>query len=221
MTQVHARSTFPQSFQGSLGVVRPLGASRLGAGLAHTPLKWLGEPICLHRWLFTRDGVTLPGTIFLIFYFDVLFSSASLFLVSLTAFRLWLHHASCRLTVCPLSTSRSRMLFFSRREGSSVKSCLQLRVLRLRSQWFLATSALQHGVSSKIMSPLELLAKRATPRERRRWRLSWRKRQLQAWRWPPTCGHRSPPSPPRRTPCTSSTATENWHLHLYLYSLLL
>ena len=44
MTQVHARSTFPQ-LQGSLGVVRPLGASRLGAGLAHTPLKWLGEPI--------------------------------------------------------------------------------------------------------------------------------------------------------------------------------
>ena len=36
----------PQSFQGSLGVVRPLGASRLGAGLAHTPLKWLGEAIC-------------------------------------------------------------------------------------------------------------------------------------------------------------------------------
>ena len=29
----------PQSFQGSLGVVRPLAASRLGAGLAHTPLK--------------------------------------------------------------------------------------------------------------------------------------------------------------------------------------
>ena len=45
MTQVHAKSTFPQSFTGSLGVVRPLGASRLGAGLAHTPLKWLGEPI--------------------------------------------------------------------------------------------------------------------------------------------------------------------------------
>ena len=47
VTQVHARSTFPQSFQGSLGVVRPLGASRLGAGLAHTPLKWLGEPLFL------------------------------------------------------------------------------------------------------------------------------------------------------------------------------
>ena len=110
--------------------------------------------------VFTRDGVTLPGTIFLIFCFDVLFFSASLFLVSLTAFRLWLHHASCRLTVCPLSICA--------REGSSVKSCSQLRVLRSRSQWFLATSALQHGVSSKIMSPLELLAKRATPRERRR-----------------------------------------------------
>ena len=109
----------------------------------------------------------------------------------------------------------------ARRVGSSVKSCSQLRVLRSQSQWFLATSALQHGVSSKRMSPLELLAKRTTPRERRRSTLSWRKSQLQAWRWPRTCGHRSPPSPLRRTPCTSSTATGNWHLHLYFYSLLL
>ena len=114
------------------------------------------------------------------------------------------------------------MLFFrvgKAHPSSRVRSAL--RVLRSRSQWFLDTSALQHGVSSKRMSPLELLSKRATPREMQRWRLSWRKRQLQAWRWPPTRGHRSPPSPPRRTPCTSSTATGNWHLHMYLNSLLL
>ena len=55
MTQVHARSTFPQSFTGSLGVVRPLGALRLGAGLAHTPLKWLGEPICTGQGVRTND----------------------------------------------------------------------------------------------------------------------------------------------------------------------
>ena len=32
---VHARSTFPQSFQGSLGIIWPLGTSRLGVG--HSP----------------------------------------------------------------------------------------------------------------------------------------------------------------------------------------
>ena len=178
-----------------------------------------------------RDGMTLPGAIFLIFCFDVLFSFASLFLVSLTAFRLWLHHrlvtdwpfrAHCYCSRHILDSKSLRlccMLFVRVRKDSSS------RVHRWEF-WDREVS----GFSPQALCSMVFLRREclhwnsmpnATPRERRSRRLSWRKRQLQAWRWPPTRGHRSPPSPLRRTPCTSSTATGNWHLHLYLYCLLL
>ena len=55
------RSTFPQSFQGSLGVVHPLGALRLGAKLAHTPLKQVGEPIYVPHGMATYYPTMSPG----------------------------------------------------------------------------------------------------------------------------------------------------------------